>query len=76
MFPVENIIRPLALGRKNYLFCGNHDAAIRAAMFYTFFACCKACDIDIRACLIDTLKRIPTESNLEQLIPANWSQRK
>ena len=30
---VENAIRPLALGRKNYLFCGNHDAAIRAASF-------------------------------------------
>ena len=29
---VENTIRPLALGRKNYMFCGNHDAAENAAM--------------------------------------------
>ena len=32
---VENAIRPLALGRKNFLFCGNHDAAIRAAIVYS-----------------------------------------
>jgi len=28
---IENAIRSLAIGRKNYLFCGNDDAAIRAA---------------------------------------------
>lgn len=38
---VENAIRPVALGRKNYLFSGSHDAAQRAAMMYTFFAICK-----------------------------------
>ena len=31
---VENAVRPLALGRKNFLFCGNHDSAIRAAVIY------------------------------------------
>lgn len=38
---VENIIRPVALGRKNYLFAGSHAAAERAAMIYSFFAMCK-----------------------------------
>ena len=38
---VENAIRPLALGRKNYLFAGSHDAARRAAAIYSFFAMCK-----------------------------------
>lgn len=38
---VENAIRPLALGRKNYLFAGSHDAAKRAACIYSFFAMCK-----------------------------------
>ena len=33
---IENSVRPLALGRKNYLFCGNHDAAEDAAIIYTF----------------------------------------
>jgi transposase len=39
--PVENSIRPVALGRKNYLFAGSHDAAQRAAIFYSLFATCK-----------------------------------
>lgn len=41
---IENSIRPVALGRKNYLFAGSHDAAQRAAMAYTFFANCKKHD--------------------------------
>src|SRR5690606_12403080 len=42
---VENAIRPVALGRKNYLFAGSHDAAQRAAMIYSFFANCKKHDV-------------------------------
>jgi hypothetical protein len=38
---IENKIRPVALGRKNYLFAGSHNGAKRTAMFYTFFANCK-----------------------------------
>ena len=33
--PIENCVRPLAIGRKNYMFCGNHDAAEEAAIMYT-----------------------------------------
>ena len=39
---IENVIRPVALGRKNWLFAGSHEAAQRAAMIYTFFAICKS----------------------------------
>jgi len=39
--PVENKIRPVALGRKNYLFAVSHDAAKRAAMIYSFLRCVK-----------------------------------
>ncbi len=35
---IENAIRPLALGRKNYLFTGSHKAAQNAALFYSLFA--------------------------------------
>ncbi|MCW4001522.1 MAG: IS66 family transposase [Candidatus Bathyarchaeota archaeon] len=45
---VENAIRPLALGRKNFLFCGNHDAAIRAAIIYSLIGSCKAAGVDPR----------------------------
>ena len=37
---VENAIRALALGRRNYLFAGSHEAAQRIAMFYSFFGTC------------------------------------
>ncbi|MDZ4808297.1 MAG: transposase [Bacteroidota bacterium] len=37
---IENKIRPLALGRKNYLFAGSHDAAKRIAIMYLFFDSC------------------------------------
>ena len=39
--PVENSIRPVALGRKNYLFCGSHEAAQRSAMLYSLLGTCK-----------------------------------
>ena len=39
--PVENARRPIAIGRKNYLFAGSHDAAQRSAMIYSLFATCR-----------------------------------
>ena len=38
---VENRLRPLALGRKNYLCAGSHDAAQRAAVVYSPLGTCK-----------------------------------
>ncbi len=70
---VENAIRPLAIGRKNYLFCGNHDAAVRAAIVYSLFSSCKAHDIDVRTWLEDTLRRIPVEKDIDKLLPCNWT---
>jgi len=74
---VENAIRPLALGRKNYLFCGNHDAAENAAIMYSLLGCCKACDVNPRQWLTDVLTRIPAYNNdysrdLAELLPHNW----
>jgi len=39
--PVENNIRPVAIGRKNYLFAGSHEAAQRSAMLYSIMGTCK-----------------------------------
>ena len=44
--PIENAIPPLALGRKNYLFAGSHDAAKNIAMYYSFFATCQKQEIN------------------------------
>jgi hypothetical protein len=74
---IENTIRPLALGRKNYLFAGSHKAAQRAAMMYSFFATCKTNDVDPYVWLNDVLTRIQDHkaNRLHELLPANWKTR-
>ncbi|MBI9063578.1 MAG: transposase [Marinilabiliaceae bacterium] len=72
-----NAIRPLALGRKNYLFCGNHDAAENAAVIYSLLGCCKGADVNPREWLIDVLTKIPVYNkdyslDLADLLPQNW----
>jgi len=71
---VENIIRPAAIGRKNYLFAGSHESARRTAMFYTFFAACKHHGVDPEKWLADVLNRIHDHkvSQLHELMPHNW----
>ena len=68
---IENKIRPLALGRKNYLFAGSHEAAQRIAMMYSFFGSCKAHNINPYDWLKTTLERIPDTklSELDKLLP-------
>jgi transposase len=71
---VENIIRPAAIGRKNYLFAGSHDAAKRIAMLYTFFAACKHQNINPEEWLNDVLNRIHLQpiNKIDELLPHNW----
>ena len=56
--PVENCIRPVAVGRKNYLFAGSHEAAQRSAMLYSLMGTCKLHDINPFIWLRDTLEHI------------------
>jgi len=77
----ENAIRPLALVRKNYMFCGNHDAAENAAIMYSLLGCCKASDVNPREWLTDVLTRIPKYNSdysmdLADLLPHNWKKSK
>jgi hypothetical protein len=55
---IENSIRPLALGRKNYMFAGSHDAAKDIAMFYSFFATCTKNGIDTQKWLTYVINNI------------------
>ena len=48
---IENCVRPLAVGRKGYLFCGNDSAAEDAAVIYSMMGTCKSCGVDFRAWL-------------------------
>jgi transposase len=72
---IENSIRPLALGRKNYLFAGSHEGARRAAMLYSFFASCKRLEVNPRDWLADVLSRLPDHAvnRLEELLPHRWT---
>jgi transposase len=71
---VENAIRPVALGRKNYLFAGSHQAAQRAAMVYSFFAICKKHEVNPYEWLKHTLQNIMTinHKNIPDLYPQNF----
>ena len=73
---VENAIRPVALGRKNYLFAGSHEAAQRAAMIYSFFAVCKKHEVNPFQWLKYTLQNIMTinHKKLKDLFPKNYKQ--
>lgn len=68
---VENAIRPIALGRKNYLFAGSHDGAIAIAMYQSMIGTCKLNGIDPRTWLLYVLKRIRAtpQSELHTLLP-------
>ena len=75
---IENAVRPIALGRKNYLFAGSHEAAKRAAMMYSFFATCKANNVEPYAWLKFVLDHIQEckYSKLETLLPQNFNHNK
>jgi transposase len=68
----ENAIRPVALGRKNYLFAGSHQTAQHAAIFYSLFATCKANNINPQEWLTATLQKIASHpiNRIEELLPA------
>lgn len=73
----ENAIRPIALGRKNWLFCGNHDAAENAAIMYSMLGCCKANEVNFRDWLVYFLNNIHQYDNdyskdLAELLPHNF----
>jgi transposase len=73
----ENAIRPVALGRKNWLFCGNDDAAENAAIIYSLLGCCKASGVNFREWLVYFLENIHRydddySMDLAELLPHNF----
>lgn len=69
--PVENVIRPVAVGRKNWLFAGSHSAWQRAAAIMSLLATAKANGLDPHAWLTDVLTRLPTtkQRDIDSLLP-------
>lgn len=73
----ENAIRPIALGRKNWLFCGNDESAEDAAIMYSMFGCCKTSEVNFREWLIFFLENVHKydldySKDLAELLPQNF----
>ena len=79
---VENALRPLAISRKNFLFCGNHASAEQTAIICSLLGCCKVADVNPREWLIDVLGKLPyytlsgaqKEKELADLLPINFAK--
>jgi transposase len=69
--PIENCIRPIALGKKNWLFVGSERAGRRAAAIQTLLGTAKLNGLNSSAWLKDTLEKLPTwpNSRIDELLP-------
>ncbi|AMP98258.1 hypothetical protein AY601_2077 [Pedobacter cryoconitis] len=76
--PIEGSIRGIALGRKNFLFCGSHDGAQRSAMLYSFMGTCKLQGINPIVWMVDVLKKINIQpaDQIQNLLPHRWKELK
>ena len=74
--PVERNIRPLAVGRRNYLFAGSHKAAERLALIYSLMGTCKLNDVNPYEWLTDVLDKINSWpiNTIHELLPHNWKR--
>jgi transposase len=72
--PVENAIRPIAVGKKNWLFTGSERAGKRATSIQTLLGTARLNGIDPAAWLKDTLDKLPAwpASRIDELLPLRW----
>lgn len=74
----ERAVRPLAIGRKNWLFVGSEDAGIAASVILSLVQTCRALNINPHTYLNDILRKIMSHSNqkLFELLPDQWLKNK
>ena len=74
--PVENAIRPSAIGKKNWLFIGHPNAGQRSAIIYTIIEECRLHQVDPLAYLADVMPRIMDHSShrIVELLPRQWAE--
>ena len=75
----ENEIRPITLGRKNYMFCGNHESAENMCVIQSLLATCRNHDINPRLYLNSVIASMPyfdkaSEEDLVRLLPHRWKR--
>lgn len=73
----ERAIRPIAIGRRNWLFAGSMRGGRAAAVAYSLIECCRLADVDPIDYLADVLVRVGSHpaSRVEEPLPANWVKR-
>lgn len=73
---VENSIRPVCVGKKNWLFFGSEEAGTRNAAVFTLIQNCRMHGIDPYTYLKDVLEKLPTTTNQQvaQLTPLKWKK--
>ena len=71
---IEQQIRPVAVGRSNWLFAGSLRAGKRAAAIMSLIQSAKLNGLNPHAYLKDVLTRLPTHPNsrIDELLPHNW----
>lgn len=71
---VENAIRPVAIGRKNWLFAGSPEGAERMALIYSLVATCKLNDVNPYEYFYDILPKVASypSPKIADLTPINW----
>lgn len=74
--PVERSIRPMVIGRKNYLFSKTHESAQRVACFYSFFITCRLHNVNPKEWIEDVFNKINDmkPSLYHTLFPQNWKK--
>lgn len=74
--PIENTIRPIAIGKKNWLFTGSERAGARAAAIQSLLATAKLNGIEPYVWLKDTLEKLPAwpYSRIDELLPLTKNQ--
>jgi transposase len=72
--PVERCIRPIAVGRGNWLFCGSEGGGRRAALIYSLLGTAQLNGVNPYDYLLDVFTRIPTckAKDLDLLLPHRW----
>ncbi len=73
---IENAIRPIALGRKNYLYCGNDASAERTAVIYTIVSCCRSVGVNPFEYLTHILPLVDgtPPSKYDLILPQNFKK--
>ena len=72
----ERAMRPLALGRKNWLFIGSEEGGEVAAVLFSLVQSCKASGVNPEKYLTDVMKRLMSHNarKLHELLPDEWAK--